>query len=105
SDGSTVLATAGARSNGNKEETQSMANVLTDPPFAADPPVKINVSARILGLVIGILAAIGAIFTLFVGGLFSVFTFGVGSASLWLIGVLIGLAGEIFGAVGGFQMY
>jgi len=82
-----------------------MANVLTDPPFAADPPVKINVSARILGLVIGILAAIGAIFTLFVGGLFSVFSFGVGSASLWLIGVLVGLAGEIFGAVGGFQMY
>ncbi|HKR99605.1 MAG TPA: hypothetical protein VJU79_08835 [Candidatus Dormibacteraeota bacterium] len=82
-----------------------MANALTDPPFAADPPVKLNVNARILGLVIGILAAIQAIFTLFVGGLLSVFTFGIGSAFIWLLGVLIALVAEILAAVGGFQMY
>jgi hypothetical protein len=82
-----------------------MANVLTDPPFAANPPVKVNVNARILGLVIGILAAINAIFTLFVGGLLSVFSFGIGSAFIWLLGVLIGLVAEILAAVGGFQMY
>ena len=38
-----------------------MANILTDPPFAADPPIKLNVPAKTLGLVIGILAIIGII--------------------------------------------
>ena len=41
-----------------------MANILTDPPFAADPPIKLNVPAKTLGLVIGILAIIGIIIDL-----------------------------------------
>src|SRR4030088_3698991 len=43
---------------------QQMANVLTDPPFAANPPIKLNVNAKVLGLVIGILAVIAAVIDL-----------------------------------------
>src|SRR5690348_13052591 len=82
-----------------------MANALTDPPFAADPPVKLNVNARILGLVIGILAVIGGILNLFAGGLFSIFAFAGGFAFLWFLGVLLQLAADILAAIGGFQMY
>jgi hypothetical protein len=89
-----------------------MANVLTDPPFAADPPVKFNIDAKILGLVLGILAIIGAIFSLF--SLLAVFGActilgqtigGCGLPILWLLGALLQLAGFITGAVGGFRMY
>jgi hypothetical protein len=82
-----------------------MANALTDPPFAADPPVKVNVNARILGLVIGILAVIGAILTLFAGGLISLIGFAGGFAIIWFLGVLISLVAEIMVAIGGFRMY
>jgi MFS family permease len=82
-----------------------MANVLTDPPFVADPPVKLNVNARILGLVIGILAVIGALLSLFAGGLFSIFAFAGGFAPIWFLGVLIALVAEIMAAIGGFRMY
>ena len=82
-----------------------MANAITDPPFAADPPVKLNVNARILGLVIGILAVIGALLTLFAGGLLSLFAFGGGFAPIWFLGVLLALVAEIMAAIGGFRMY
>lgn len=83
-----------------------MANALLEPGFAKDPPVKLNVNAKILGLVIAILAVIGAIFTLFVGGLFSIFALvGGGLTVIWLLGIIVGLGAEILGAVGGFQMY
>ncbi len=82
-----------------------MPNALTDPGFAANPPVKLNVNARVLGLVIGILAIIGAILNLFAGGLFSIFAFAGGFAFLWFLGVLIGLVADILAAIGGFRMY
>ena len=99
-----------------------MANVLTDPPFAADPPIKFNVNAKILGLVIGILALISAVLGLV--GLLGALTLlntvtnltnacnavGVscgpsGIFFLALIGFLLVVAGDILGAVGGFRMY
>jgi len=89
-----------------------MANALTDPPFAADPPVKLNVNAKILGLVIGILATIGAIFSLLgllaafgactIGGLTIT---GCGFPVVWLLGAAVQLVAFILGAVGGFRMY
>jgi hypothetical protein len=82
-----------------------MANALTDPPFAANPPVKVNIDAKILGLVIAILAILGAILNLFVGGLFSIFAFAGGFAFVWFLGVLIALIADIVGAIGGFRMY
>lgn len=83
-----------------------MANILTDPPFAADPPIKLNVPAKTLGLVIGILALIGAVLGGLVGGLFSLFSLAAGGfGGIWLIGILIGLVADVMGAIGGFQMY
>jgi hypothetical protein len=100
-----------------------MANVLTDPPFAADPPIKLNVPAKTLGLVIGILAIIGIIIDLI--ALPVVFALNnvasdantvcrelggqncgtTGIFGLALIGVLIGLVGSVLYAFGGFRMY
>ena len=99
-----------------------MANVLTDPPFAADPPIKLNVNGKILGLVIGILALIGAVLGLV--GLLGALTLlsavtnisnacnaaGVscgptGIFFLALIGFLCVFVGDVLGAIGGFQMY
>jgi hypothetical protein len=101
-----------------------MANILTDPPFAADPPIKLNVPAKTLGLVIGILAIIGILIDLIAlpvvfalnnvasdadtvcrelggqncGGSSGIF-------GLALIGVLISLVGAVLYAFGGFRMY
>jgi hypothetical protein len=101
-----------------------MANVLTDPPFAANPPIKLNVNAKVLGLIIGILAVIGLILDLialpFVFAITSaVSTYcndlnslgvrttcaGSGIFFLALLGVIIGIVGAVFYAIGGFQMY
>jgi hypothetical protein len=100
-----------------------MANVLTDPPFAADPPIKLNVPAKTLGLVIGILAIIGIIIDLIalpvVFALTSVSSdvstacrelggTDCGTSGIFflaLIGVLIGLVGSVLYAFGGFRMY
>lgn len=97
-----------------------MANVLTDPPFAADPPIKFNVNAKILGLVIGILAIIGLVLSIIalpivfaltstvsnlctqVGGVNCGTT---GIFALALVGVLLSIVGDILYAIGGFQMY
>lgn len=102
-----------------------MANVLTDPPFAADPPLKFNVNAKILGLVIGILAIIGLVISLIaLPVVFALnsevnsinqFCNSIGSSNcgastngifaLALIGVIISIVGDALYAVGGFQMY
>lgn len=80
-------------------------NALVNPSFASNPPVKLNVNARILGLVIGILAAIGLLLSLFAGGLLSIFGFVGGLAPIWLLGILVALVAEVMAAIGGFQMY
>lgn len=89
-----------------------MANVLTDPPFAADPPVKFNINAKILGLVLGILALIAGIFSLL--GLLAVFGActiagvsigGCGFPILWLLGTVLQVAAFGLAALGGFRMY
>ncbi|MBV9099859.1 MAG: hypothetical protein JOZ46_09085 [Candidatus Dormibacteraeota bacterium] len=82
-----------------------MANTLTDPPFAANPPVKLNVNAKILGLVLAILAVIGAVFIGLLEGLISVFAFAGGFQLIWGLGVIVGLIAYILAAIGGFQMY
>lgn len=102
-----------------------MANILTDPPFAADPPIKFNVPAKTLGLVIGILAIIGIILDLIALPVVFALNNAVNDANsfcqavsgtncggttsgifgLALIGVLVGLVGSILYAFGGFRMY
>jgi len=82
---------------------------LLEPPFAADPPVKLNISAKTLGLVLAILGGISAFF-----GLLAVFALlGVSALAaayggifiLALIGLIVTEIGTIIGAWGGFQMY
>ena len=98
-----------------------MANIITEPPFANDPPVKINVNAKILGLVIAILAALGALFSII--GLIALFNLNSAINSLnqlcnayggncgttlpvvGLIGYIVIVVGNLLGAWGGFQMY
>lgn len=89
-----------------------MPNALIAPPFAADPPVKVNVNARTLGLIIGILAIIRAVFALL--GLLAVFgacsvagvsIAGCGFPILWLLGDLVVIVGLVAAAIGGFRMY
>jgi hypothetical protein len=97
-----------------------MANVLTDPPFANDPPLKFNVNAKILGLVIGILAIIGLVLAIIALPVVFALTSTVNSLCsslavnctanngifiLALVGVLISIVGDALYAVGGFQMY
>ena len=95
-----------------------MANILTDPPFAADPPIKLNIPAKTVGLVAAILGILGLIFFgLF--GLFAAFALttlstaclGIANCSaggiffLALIGVIATLVGSVLYLIGGFQMY
>jgi hypothetical protein len=84
---------------------------LVDPPFAHDPPVKVNVNAKTLGLVLLILGAIGILFGAL--GLVTILGFctsnslyvSCGLPVLWLLGDLIGLAGIIIGTIGAYRMY
>src|SRR5487761_1326725 len=86
-------------------------SALTNPPFAANPPVKMNVNAKTLGLVLLILGAIGILLGLF--GLLGLFAFcgnygyltSCSLPILWLLGSLIGLAGAVLGAIGAYRMY
>lgn len=81
---------------------------LLEPPFAADPPVKLNINAKTLGLILAILGAIAALFGLLgvpiLLGLSSALGFG-GIFTLAIIGVIVSLIGTIIGTWGGYQMY
>ena len=82
---------------------------LLEPPFMADPPVKLNISAKTLGLVLAILGGISAFF-----GLLAVFALlGVSALAaayggifiVALLGLIVAEIGTVIGAWGGYQMY
>lgn len=82
---------------------------LLAPPFAADPPVKLNVPAKTLGLILAILSGISAFFGVLgllglLGLSAAALAFG-GIFILAVIGFAISVAGGILTAWGGFQMY
>lgn len=86
-------------------------DTLLNPPFAQDPPVKLNISAKTLGGVYAIVGGIAAVFGL-VGllgllGLGSYFAYaGIGGLIfLVVIGSVISLIGTILAAWGGYRMY
>ena len=82
---------------------------LLAPPFAADPPVKLNVPAKTLGLIVAILGAIGAFFgTLAVFGHLGLSALAAAYAGIFLlaaVGGIISVIGTIFATRGGYQMY
>ena len=86
-----------------------MLDSLLAPSFAADPPVKLNVPAKTLGLVLAILGAIGSFFGIL--GVFALLGLSALAAAyagiflLAVVGVIISLIGTIVGTWGGYQMY
>jgi uncharacterized membrane protein YfcA len=77
---------------------------LLDPAFAKDPPVKLDIPAKTLGLVLAILGGIGTVFGLL--GLMGVTAFAAAvGGGLLVIGTLVSLVGTALGAWGGYQMY
>ena len=84
---------------------------LLNPSFAKDPPVKLNISAKTLGLVYAILGGIGALFGLFgilaLLGLSAVAAV-VGVGTVWflvLVGSVVSEVGTVLAAWGGYRMY
>ena len=86
-----------------------MLDPLLAPSFAADPPVKLNVPAKTLGLILAILGAISAFFGVLGAfallGLSALATAFGGIFLLAAIGVIVSVIGTIVGAWGGWQMY
>jgi hypothetical protein len=86
-------------------------DALLNPPFAKDPPVKLNVPAKTLGGIYAVLGAIAVVFGLF--GLLALFgissyvaAYGLGGFLLLIqIGSLISLVGTALAAWGGYRMY
>jgi len=84
-------------------------DTLVNPPFAKDPPIKVNFDAKVVGLVVAILAGLGALFSLLallglLGAAAALSTFG-GIYFLALIGVVLSLVGDVVATIGGWQMY
>jgi hypothetical protein len=85
--------------------------MLLNPPFADDPPIKLNVNAKILGIVIAVLSALGILALL--GALTALLGLGVLFASLGFagilpmafLGILVGAAADVASLVGGWRMY
>jgi hypothetical protein len=84
-------------------------DTLVNPPFANDPPVKLNLDAKVVGLVVAILAAIGGVLSLF--GLLGLLGLGAavtafgGIFALALIGVIVNIVADVMMMIGGWQMY
>jgi hypothetical protein len=84
-------------------------DTLVNPPFANDPPVKLNLDAKVVGLVVAILGGLGAVFA-FLGllgllGLGATLSAFAGIFFLALIGVILNLVADVMAAIGGWQMY
>ncbi len=86
---------------------------LVDPPFAKDPPVKMNVNAKTLGLVLLILGVLGLLLAAlaliaiigFCGGGNAIYGTACSLPVIWLLGDLIGLAALVIGTIGAYRMY
>src|SRR2546430_8125066 len=84
-------------------------DTLVNPPLATDPPVKVNLDPKVVGLVVASRAALGALLSLLAllallgAGAVAGSTF-AGSFFLALIGVLVTLGADVMAAVGGWQM-
>lgn len=88
-------------------------DTLLHPPFENDPPVKLNISAKIIGLIAAILAGLGLLGYLFaipaILALNALATgLGVYHPGIFvvaLVGLLIGVVADILELIGGYRMY
>lgn len=78
---------------------------LLNPSFAKDPPVKLDIPAKTLGLVCAILAGISTFFGVI--GLLGVSALAAvaGTGALFWVGTLVNLIGSALVAWGGYKMY
>jgi hypothetical protein len=78
---------------------------LLNPSFAKDPPVKLDIPAKTLGLVCAILAGISTFFGVI--GLLGVSALAgvAGTGALFLVGSVINVIGSALVAWGGYKMY
>ncbi|MFN2463111.1 MAG: hypothetical protein ABR573_04310 [Candidatus Dormibacteria bacterium] len=83
---------------------------LLHPPFESDPPLKFNMNAKLLGLILAIVYAIFALFSLigiplaFAGSAFLAASGYHGVAFLVVIGAIVAAIGDVFVALGGWKM-
>jgi hypothetical protein len=95
----------------NNSDGGNMAalDTLVNPPFANDPPVKLNLDTKVVGLVVAILGGLGALFVFL--ALLGLLGFGAALSAfagiffLALIGVILNLVADVMAAIGGWQMY
>jgi hypothetical protein len=89
---------------------------LVHPPFENDPPVKLNISAKIIGLVAAILAGLGLLVylvsipvVLAIGTATTVLGVATGTHQgilvVALLGLVVGLIADLLTLVGGWRMY
>lgn len=90
---------------------EKQADRLLNPPFAKDPPVKLDINAKVLGIVIAVLSALGILGALSalgallgVGAIYAAAGFG-GILAFAYVGVLVGAAADVLSLVGGWRMY
>ena len=87
----------------------SALDTLVNPPFANDPPVKLNLDAKVVGLVVAILAGIGALFALLgllaLLGASAAATAFAGIFFIAFIGVIVSGVADVIALLGGWQMY
>ena len=78
---------------------------LLNPSFMKDPPVKLDIPAKTLGLICAILAGISTLFGV-IGLLgLSAFAAVAGNGALFMVGTLINVIGSALVAWGGYKMY
>jgi hypothetical protein len=78
---------------------------LLNPSFMKDPPVKLDIPAKTLGLVCAILAGISTVFGLIALLGVSALTAVAGTGPTFLVGNVINVIGSALMAWGGYKMY
>src|SRR5207245_1513289 len=92
--------------NNSDGGNMSALDTLVNPPFANDPPVKLNLDAKVVGLIVAILAGIGALFALL--GLLGLLGLGAAFGGIFvlaIIGIIVSLVADVMAVAGGWQMY
>jgi len=80
-------------------------DMLLNPSFAKNPPVKLDIPAKTLGLVCAILAGISTFFGVIALLGVSALTAVAGTGALFLVGTVVNVIGSALVAWGGYKMY
>ncbi len=86
---------------------------LLHPPFETDPPVKLNISATVIGIIAAILGALGILgYLVAIPAVFAIGAIATGLGvyhpgilGVALVGLVIGFVGAVLETVGGWRMY